>query len=165
MENKISYSTILGATLAQNSAKLERKTRDWLRKSEPIRTNLNIGGNQLQLDFNDSIIAQLESITRHIKNNLTKKSLKGIKKVITDLDTRNKMIKIADKSPGGWKTVEEYLSDSIASDSDDERKLRTAESRALRKKQNSRKLYRYNNIYSATPSAIFNRWFRNVQQI
>ena len=43
------------------------------------------------------------------------------------------MIKVADKSPGGWKTVEEYLSDSIASDSEDERKLRAAESRALRK--------------------------------
>ena len=28
---------ILGATLTQNSTKLERKTRDWLRKSEPIR--------------------------------------------------------------------------------------------------------------------------------
>ena len=34
---------ILGATLTQNSVKLERKTRDKLRKSEPIRTNLNIG--------------------------------------------------------------------------------------------------------------------------
>ena len=64
--------------------------------------------------------------------------MKGIKKVIADLETRNKMIKIADKLPGGWKTVEEYLSGSIASDSDDERKLRTAESRALRKKQKSR---------------------------
>ena len=44
------------------------------------------------------------------------------------------MIKLADKSSGGWKTVEEYLLDSIASDSDNKRKLRTAESRALRKK-------------------------------
>ena len=34
---------ILGATLTQNSVKLERKARDKLRKSEPIRTNLNIG--------------------------------------------------------------------------------------------------------------------------
>ena len=75
------------------------------------------------------------------------------------------MIKIADKSSGGWKTVEEYLSDSIASDSDNKRKLRAAESRALRKKQNSRKSYQYNNIYSATPSATFNHRFRNVQQI
>ena len=75
------------------------------------------------------------------------------------------MIKIVDESPGDWKTVEEYPSDSIASDSDDEKKLRAAESRALRKKQNSRKSYQYSNIYSATPSATFNHRLRNVQQI
>ena len=138
------------------------------RLAKKIKTDshkLKYRGNQLQLDFNDSIIAQLESITRHIKSNLTKKPLKGMKKVIAELETRNKMIKIADKSPGGWKTVEEYLSDSIASDSEDERKLRAAESRALRKKQNPRKPYQYNNVYSATPSATFNHRFRNVQQI
>ena len=110
-------------------------------------------------------MAQLESITHHIRNNLTKKSLKGIKKAIADLETRNKMIEIADKSYGGWKTVEKYLSDSIAGDSGDKRKLRAVESRALRKKQNFRKSYQYNNIYSATPSATFNHRFRNVQQI
>ena len=68
--------------------------------AKKIRTNphkLKYRGNQLQLDFNDSIIAQLKSITRHIKNNLTKKLLKSIKKAIADLETRNKMIKIADK--------------------------------------------------------------------
>ena len=81
------------------------------------------------------------------------------------MKTRNRMIKIADKLPGGLKTAEEYLSDSITSDSDDKRKLRAAESRALRKKQNSRKPYRYSNIYSAIPSATFNHRFRNVQQI
>ena len=69
--------------------------------SEAQKENEKCRGNQLQLDFNDSIIAQLESITRHIKNKLTKKSLKGIKKATADLETWNKMIKIADKSPGG----------------------------------------------------------------
>ena len=68
-------------------------------RSDPHK--LKCRGNELQLDFNDSIIAQLESITRHIKNKLTKKSLKGIKKATADLETWNKMIKIADKSPGG----------------------------------------------------------------
>ena len=69
------------------------------RLAKKIRTDphkLKYRGNQLQLDFNDSIMAQLESITHHIRNNLTKKSLKGIKKAIADLETRNKMIKIAD---------------------------------------------------------------------
>ena len=138
------------------------------RLAKKIRTDLHklkYRGNQLQIDFNDSIIAQLEPITPHIKNNLTKKSLKGIKKVIADLETQNKMIKIADKSSGGWQMVKEYLSDSIASDSDGKRKLRIAESRVLRKKQNSRKPYRYNDIYSATPSATFNHRFQNIQQI
>ena len=44
------------------------------RLAKKIRTDphkLKYRGNQLQLDFNDSIIAQLESITHHI--NLTKK--------------------------------------------------------------------------------------------
>ena len=115
------------------------------RLAKKIRTDLHklkYRGNQLQLHFKNSIITQLESITRHIKNNLTKKSLKDTKKRIADLETRNKMIKIADKSLGDWKTVEEYLSDSVANDSDDKRKLRAVESRALRKKQNSRKPYR-----------------------
>ena len=57
---------ILGGNLTQNSVKFERKTRDKLRKSEPIRTNLNIGAT-------NSNIAQLGSITHHIKNNLTEK--------------------------------------------------------------------------------------------
>ena len=138
------------------------------RLAKKIRTDtheLKYRGNQLQLDFNDSIIAQLESNTHHIKNNLTKKSLKGIKKAIADLEIRNEMVKVADKSAGGWKTVKKYLSNNIARDCDDKRKLRATESRALRKKQNSRKPYRYNNIYSATPSATFNHWFWNVQQI
>ena len=65
-----------------------RKENDRLPKK--IRTDshkLKYRGNQLQLDFNDSIIAQLESITRHIRNNLNKNSLNGIKKAIVDLET------------------------------------------------------------------------------
>ncbi|XP_061167205.1 uncharacterized protein LOC133176050 [Saccostrea echinata] len=45
----------------------------------------------------------------------------------------------ADSSPAGWKTVNEYQSNEIADNSDDEKKIRSAENRALRhQKQNKR---------------------------
>ena len=46
---------------------------------------------------------------------------------------RVKAIKLADKSEFGWTTVNEYLSDELASDSDDEKRIYRAERRAERK--------------------------------
>ena len=43
------------------------------------------------------------------------------------------LIKLVDKSEFGWATVNEYLSDELASDSDDEKRIYRAERRAERK--------------------------------
>ena len=40
-----------------------------------------------------------------------------------------------DKSPAGCNTVQEYLYDDLASDSEDDKKLNAAEARALRKQK------------------------------
>ena len=54
---------------------------------------------------------------------------------------RIKAIKMADKSDFGWSTVNEYLSDELASNSDDEKRMYGVERRAERKtKDRSRRL-------------------------
>ena len=54
------------------NSKFSEAQKENERLAKKIRTDphkLKCRGKQFQLDFNDSIIAQLESITHHIKNN------------------------------------------------------------------------------------------------
>ena len=76
------------------------------------------------------------------------KGFKTLDKLVDHLNTRNKLIRMADKSVAGWNTVDEYLTDELASDSDDEKRMRQAEARALRKKK--AKLETYNRAKSST---------------
>ena len=46
-----------------------------------------------------------------------------------------KLIKIADKSKDGWQVVAEYWSDDVASNSEDEKRLKKARETASRKRQ------------------------------
>ena len=48
---------------------------------------------------------------------------------------RQKLIKIADKNKDGWQVVEEYESDELASNSDDEKKIKKARETASRKRK------------------------------
>jgi hypothetical protein len=46
---------------------------------------------------------------------------------------RQKLIRMADRSEHGWVTIDEYLEDELADDSDDEKRMQKAEFRAGRK--------------------------------
>ena len=74
-----------------------------------------------------------------VKNSLDASTIEDIESeienIIRDIKGRNKLIKIADRTEGGWSTVEEYELCDYADDSDDDKKIRQANARALQKKR------------------------------
>ena len=69
---------------------------------------------------------------------LGKRKLDRVKTHLEELDSDikkgNKLIRLADKSATDWDLVNEYLSDELASGSEDEKRISRAEKRVLRKR-------------------------------
>ena len=58
-----------------------------------------------------------------------------IDEVNSDIQKRNRLIRLAEKSAGGWMTVQEYMPDELAGDSGDSRKMHQAENKATKKRK------------------------------
>ena len=113
------------------------------KKLKLSNVELNYKGNQQQFQFNLEQKEELEEALDPIRNTAAK-SL--VKEVIEALGKRNKLIRPADRSEAGWRAVEEYIAIEDVPDSDDDRKMRQAEQRAIRKKEAKKRPPRvYNN--------------------
>ena len=77
----------------------------------------------------------MELLIHLIQKSSVSRATKAVKNMTEGLYKRNKLIKTADKSPAGWNKVQEYLSQNLDSDSEDDKKLKAAEARALRKQK------------------------------
>ena len=69
------------------------------------------------------------------------------------LKRRNKSVKKADRSPLGWDTVAEHEADPIASNSEDGKKIRQAENRALTKRKSKKSNKLTLDVSSQKPSS------------
>ena len=95
-------------------------------------------GNRLQFEFNSEVEDNLKQVLWAIENGKKEYAVELINESCEKLKTRNKHIRIADSSEGGWETVNQYVVNPLADDSEDESRLNRAESRAVRKKKNQK---------------------------
>lgn len=119
--------------------KLEDNKKDFEEKATLDKqvSEMKYKGNQCQFELN----AKIEGILDKIKvendgaNTPVDKLVAEAKKLIRK---RQKLIRIADKSKDGWKVVEEYVSDELASDTEDEKRLKKAIEVVARKRRFSK---------------------------
>lgn len=92
-------------------------------------------GNQAQYDHASKVLEFVKAADDAVRANNTDLASKKLKNAVTEITKRMKHIRIADKSESGWLTVNEYIPDEVASDSDDEKRIRRAENEAQRKRK------------------------------
>ena len=92
-------------------------------------------GNKRQYSFNIDIADDIDVAIQQIKNEDTPAALSTLNDSLTKIKKKNKIIKIVDRSEAGWALAEEYESDPVADDSDDCKRIRQAEQRAIKKRK------------------------------
>ena len=95
-------------------------------------------GNEEQFKFNRKVANTMEDARRHLAEQKFDAVVEDIKEGEKLISQRQKLILIADKSEHGWATANEYVKDELASDSEDEKRLYKAESRAKTKVRDAR---------------------------
>ena len=94
---------------------------------------------QIQYDFNERVAECIETARDEAKKPASETTMTKMTKALEEgmelLVTRQKLIKLADRSEYGWQVVAEYEEDELASGSEDEKKIERAEKAAERKAQ------------------------------
>ena len=124
------FKSYLEDNIDEKSKQLEQKG-----KMEKEVVQLNYKGNQKQYEMNANIEGIIDDISReNDRDNKNPRITALVDKAKASIHRRQKLIKIADRSKDGWKVVEEYESDDLVSNSEDEKRIKKAKEAASRKR-------------------------------
>ena len=112
-------------------------------------------GNKKQFEHQQQVLDCLTEAQHSLASSKYEKAKRAIEEGINLTEKRIKVIKLADRSEFGWSTVSEYLSDDLASNSEDEKRIFRSERRAERrsKQATSRRKISARGTRSSTNSA------------
>ena len=120
------------------SSQLEAKDKHLEQKSKTTKetSELNFKGNRKQFELNSNLSRIFSLIEQNIDNP------SEIQKLVQDghqlIKKRQKFIRLANRSKDGWRVVQEHESDDLASDSEDEKRIRKAEKKTKENKKQVR---------------------------
>ena len=130
------------------SAKNEETTERVVKRLKRARTHeFKRKGNEKQFEFNEEVKDRMETASAHLAK-LPKETqeIPGLKSAAEELSegiqalhTRQKLIRLADRSDLGWAVVDAYESDELASDDEDAKRMKEAKKAADQKDQKERK--------------------------
>ena len=120
------------------TSQLEKKRKQIKTESkiEKEACDFKFKGNRKQFEFNSSLDTTLTEIANNADNpeEVTRLVGEGKEKI----SKRQKLVKLADRNKDGWLVVQEYESDDLASDSEDEKKIRKAKNAAEKKRKDAK---------------------------
>ena len=123
------FKTYLESKLDETTKQPESKS-----KLDKQVTPMKFKGNQKQFELN----AQIDFVFDRIRSANDSEN-KQVDYLVDEgkelIRKRQKLNRIADKSADGWKVVDEYVSDELASGSEDEKRLKKANEVARRKRR------------------------------
>ena len=96
---------------------------------------LNMQEIKKQFDFSVSMLGKVAEVKGSLESSSTEDIEGMLDGIIKDTEGRITLIRIEDKTEGDWATVEEYQTSDLAEDTDDDKKIRQANARALQKKR------------------------------
>ena len=131
------FKSYLEDKLGQKEKQMDTRVR-----TESKIAQMKFKGNQKQYEHNaklDEILGKI-LVENSSKNTTIDELVKEGKDIIRK---RQKLIQIADQNVDGWKVVDEYISDDLASNSEDEKRLKKAKNAASRKRRQAGDKHKY----------------------